>query len=149
MKIEEIITLAKMMKEYDITEMELAEEGTQIKLSRGQTASAVVQAPVAVSAPVAPTENTPAPAASQPEPAGTLVASPIVGMYYEAPNPGAEAFIKVGSRVKTGDVLCIIEAMKNMNEITAECDGTVLEIYAGNGQLVEVGQRLVLIGESL
>ena len=63
--------------------------------------------------------------------------------------PGAAPIVQVGSHVKKGDVLCIIEAMKTMNEMTADCDGQILQIYAGNGQLVEVGQRLFLVGEEL
>lgn len=77
---------------------------------------------------------------------GTWVKSPLVGVYYSAPNPSSPSFIEVGRTVKKGDVLCIIEAMKVMNEIVAEKDGVVLEIKPSNEQLVEFGEHLVRIG---
>ena len=70
------------------------------------------------------------------------VRSPIVGVFYEAPAPGAEPFVKVGSRVKKGDVLCIVEAMKLMNEVVAEVDGEVVDVCVKNGEIVEYGQVL-------
>lgn len=78
---------------------------------------------------------------------GMVIESPMLECITLPPSPGEEPFVKTGSHVKKGDVLCIIEAMKNMNEITADCDGQILQIYAGNGQLVEVGQRLFLVRE--
>lgn len=77
---------------------------------------------------------------------GTWTVSPLVGVYYGSPSPSSPSFVKVGDKVKKGDVLCIIEAMKVMNEITAEMDGEVLEIAAINESLVEFGQKLILIG---
>ena len=95
----------------------------------------------------------PAPASQSapppPEPRATedlhLVKSPIVGTYYEAPSPGAEAFVKVGAHVESGQTLCIVEAMKLMNEIESECAGTVTETFAQNGKSVEYGQKLFRI----
>ena len=75
----------------------------------------------------------------------TEVRSPIVGVFYAAPAPGAEPYVKVGSRVKKGDVLCIVEAMKLMNEIVAECDGEIVDICVRNGEIVEYGQVLFKI----
>lgn len=144
MKLDEIAALAKIMKENDLTALEINEEGKKIKLGREVTA---VVAPPAKTQPQvlasAETVFTPDSALQQ-----GVVSSPIVGVYYEAPSPGADAFVKIGDSVKKGDVLCIVEAMKNMNEILSEYDGKVLEIYTGNGQLVEVGQRLMRIGEN-
>lgn len=75
----------------------------------------------------------------------TLVRSPLVGVYYAAPSPDAEPFVKIGSRVKKGDVLCIVEAMKLMNEITAEQDGEIVDICVANGDVVEFGQTLYMM----
>ena len=109
-----------------------------------------VAAPVAAAAPAAPaavgaealgvTHEAPQPAKE-----GTLVLSPTVGVFYSAPSPDARPFVEVGDQVKKGDTLCIIEAMKLMNEIPAELDGTVAEICVGNGQVVEFNQPLFRI----
>ncbi len=80
------------------------------------------------------------------EPAGQVITSPVVGVFYSAASPDSDPFIKVGSPVETGSPLCIIEAMKLMNEVTSPCDGIILEIMVENGQRVEYGQPLVRIG---
>ena len=85
-----------------------------------------------------------APAAA-PEPGGTEVTAPMVGVFYAAPAPGDEPFVHVGSKVKAGETLCIIEAMKVLNEVTAEADGEVLEICVADGDLVEFGSCLMRI----
>ncbi len=152
MEIKEIRALAQIMKENGLTQMEIQEEGKSIRMERESAVYAPAAAPV-LSVPVM---QSPLPCAAeavppQPdakEPEGRIVESPMVGMYYASPAPGDPPFVKKGSHVKKGDVLCIIEAMKTMNEITAEYDGEILQIYAGNGQLVEVGQRLFLMGET-
>ena len=84
--------------------------------------------------------------AAQPEPKGTEVTAPMVGVFYAAPAPGDEPFVHVGSKVKAGETLCIIEAMKVLNEVTAEADGEVLEICVADGDLVEFGSCLMRIG---
>ena len=152
MEIKEIRALAQIMKENGLTQMEIQEEGKSIRMERESAVCAPAAAPV-LSVPVmqsplpcAAGGVPPQPAAKEPE--GRIVESPMVGMYYASPAPGDPPFVKKGSHVKKGDVLCIIEAMKTMNEITAEYDGEILQIYAGNGQLVEVGQRLFLMGET-
>lgn len=152
MEIKEIRALAQIMKENGLTQMEIQEEGKSIRMERESAVCAPAAAPV-LSVPVmqsplpcAAGQLPPQPAAKEPE--GRIVESPMVGMYYASPAPGDPPFVKKGSHVKKGDVLCIIEAMKTMNEITAEYDGEILQIYAGNGQLVEVGQRLFLMGET-
>jgi len=119
-------------------------------------AIAPAAAPVAPAAPalapVAPVPAAPAPASEAPEAApvvtGDEIKAPIVGTFYSAPAPDADPYVQVGDRVKTGDVLCIIEAMKLMNEIEAEVAGTIREIFVENGQPVEFDQPLFLIDPS-
>lgn len=97
--------------------------------------------PVPVSAP----EVAPAPAPTAPQQTGTPLTSPMVGTFYRAPSPGADPFVKVGDTVKKGQVVCIIEAMKLLNEVEADMDGTVKEVCVENGQPVEFGQSLFII----
>ena len=148
MDVKKIESLAKLMKETGLTGLELVEEGQQLRLERQVE---VVAAPVAAAVPAAPVPATGAEAlgvtheAPQPAKEGTLVLSPTVGVFYSAPSPDARPFVEVGDQVKKGDTLCIIEAMKLMNEIPAELDGTVAEICVGNGQVVEFNQPLFRI----
>lgn len=148
MDVKKIESLAKLMKETGLTGLELVEEGQQLRLERQVE---VVAAPVAAPAPAAPVPATGAEAlgVTHEEPApvkeGTLVLAPTVGVFYSAPGPDARPFVEVGDQVKKGDTLCIIEAMKLMNEIPAEVDGTVAEICVGNGQVVEFNQPLFRI----
>ncbi|HIW24169.1 MAG TPA: acetyl-CoA carboxylase biotin carboxyl carrier protein [Candidatus Acutalibacter stercoravium] len=149
MDVKKIESLAKLMKETGLTGLELVEDGQQLRLERQVE---VVAAPVAAPAPAAPvpaasgaealgvTHEEPAPVKE-----GTLVLAPTVGVFYSAPSPDARPFVEVGDQVKKGDTLCIIEAMKLMNEIPAEVDGTVAEICVGNGQVVEFNQPLFRI----
>lgn len=149
MDVKKIESLAKLMKETGLTGLELVEDGQQLRLERQVE---VVAAPVAAPAPAAPvpaasgaealgvTHDEPAPVKE-----GTLVLAPTVGVFYSAPSPDARPFVEVGDQVKKGDTLCIIEAMKLMNEIPAEVDGTVAEICVGNGQVVEFNQPLFRI----
>ena len=88
--------------------------------------------------------STPAPAAAE-EPTGFVVKSPMVGTFYRAASPGAKAFVEVGQQVKEGDTLCIVEAMKILNEIDAEKSGTITKVLGENGQAVEYGQPLFVI----
>ena len=130
--------LAQIMEEHKLTLLELEEEGTKIRLER---AAAAAQTAAAPAAPVM------APAAATPDVIDfnqfKEVKSPMVGVFYAAPSPDAAPFVKVGDRVKKGDVICIIEAMKLMNEITADEDGEVVDICVQNGEVVEYGQTLV------
>ena len=148
MDVKKIESLAKLMKETGLTGLELVEEGQQLRLERQVE---VVAAPVAAAVPAAPVPATGAEALgdTHEEPApvkeGTLVLAPTVGVFYSAPSPDARPFVEVGDQVKKGDTLCIIEAMKLMNEIPAEVDGTVAEICVGNGQVVEFNQPLFRI----
>ncbi len=147
MDVKKIESLAKLMQETGLTALELSEGETVLKLERKQ--EVIAAAPVAaVSAPVTGPEVlgvVSQPEASQTQQEGTLVLSPTVGVFYASPSPDARPFVEVGDQVKKGDTLCIIEAMKLMNEIPAEVDGTIAEICVGNGQVVEYNQPLFRI----
>lgn len=150
MDVKKIESLAKLMQETGLTGLELVEGDMELRLERQQEVVAVAPAapvmPVAAPAPAAGAE---AQAASQeqaaPRKEGALVLSPTVGVFYASPSPEARPFVEVGDQVKKGDTLCIIEAMKLMNEIPSEVDGTVAEICVGNGQVVEYNQPLFRI----
>ncbi len=152
MKIDEIKTIVKLMSENDLTEFKIEAEDMHLCIKRGgqnanpiiaQTLSPVVAAPAPVAAPVAAPVS--APAASAPaEPAkpGQTIDSPIVGTFYRSSAPGMEAFVKPGMKVEPDTTVCIIEAMKVMNEIKAEKSGVIKEVLVENGQPVEFGQPL-------
>ena len=150
MDVKKIESLAKLMKETGLTGLELVEDGQQLRLERQVE---VVAAPVAAAVPAAPVPATGAEAlgVTHEEPApvkeGTLVLAPTVGVFYSAPSPDARPFVEVGDQVKKGDTLCIIEAMKLMNEVVAENDGVIEAICVENGQLVEYGTELFRIKE--
>lgn len=149
--------IADVMEDRGLTRVRVEEpDGTAVELERASAAQPVavpmpmpgaMAAPVAAPtvAPAAPEPATQTPAAA-PEPKGTEVAAPMVGVFYAAPAPGDEPFVRVGSKVKAGETLCIIEAMKVLNEVTAEADGEVLEICVADGDLVEFGSCLMRIG---
>lgn len=151
--------IADVMEDRGLTRVRVEEpDGTAVELERASAAQPVavpmpMPMPSAMAAPVAaptvaPTAPEPAaqtPAAA-PEPKGTEVTAPMVGVFYAAPAPGDEPFVHVGSKVKAGETLCIIEAMKVLNEVTAEADGEVLEICVADGDLVEFGSCLMRIG---
>lgn len=152
MKIDEIKTIVKLMSENDLTEFKIEAEDMHLCIKRGgqnanpiiaQTLSPVVAAPAPVAASVAAPVS--APAASAPaEPAkpGQTIDSPIVGTFYRSSAPGMEAFVKPGMKVEPDTTVCIIEAMKVMNEIKAEKSGVIKEVLVENGQPVEFGQPL-------
>lgn len=149
--------IADVMEDRGLTRVRVEEpDGTAVELERASAAQPVavpmpmpssmtapVAAPAAMSAAPEPTAQTPAAAS---EPKGTEVTAPMVGVFYAAPAPGDEPFVHVGSKVKAGETLCIIEAMKVLNEVTAEADGEVLEICVADGDLVEFGSCLMRIG---
>ncbi len=149
--------IADVMEDRGLTRVRVEEpDGTAVELERASAARPVAMpmpmpsamaAPVAAPAamPAAPEPAAQAPAAA-PEPKGTEVTAPMVGVFYAAPAPGDEPFVHVGSKVKAGETLCIIEAMKVLNEVTAEADGEVLEICVADGDLVEFGSCLMRIG---
>ena len=141
--------LIDLVEESGIAELEITEGEEKVRISRNNSASAPVSAtvtPVAAAAPVAaPT----APAAGEPAAPradGHVLKSPMVGTYYRAPTPGAKAFVEVGQTVNEGDTVCIIEAMKLLNEIEADRSGVIKAILVENGQPVEYGHALMVIG---
>jgi acetyl-CoA carboxylase biotin carboxyl carrier protein len=154
-EIQQIEQLLQFMSEHNLEEFEYSRGDLRIRL-RKPSAGMVVTAPRVVAAPeiivAGSTEALPAAAASvsmPSEPRSTedlhLVKSPIVGTYYGSPSPGAEAFVKVGAYIETGQTLCIVEAMKLMNEIECDTDGTVVKIMVENGKPVEYSQVLFLV----
>ncbi|MGI6255718.1 MAG: acetyl-CoA carboxylase biotin carboxyl carrier protein [Acutalibacter sp.] len=149
MDVKTIESLAKLMQETGLTALELSEGESVLKLERKhEVIAAAPAAPVApAAAPVAVGAEALGVAHEQaaPQKEGTLVLSPTVGVFYASPSPDSRPFVEVGDQVKKGDTLCIIEAMKLMNEIPAEVDGTVAEICVGNGQVVEFNQPLFRI----
>ncbi|HET9783657.1 MAG TPA: acetyl-CoA carboxylase biotin carboxyl carrier protein [Terriglobales bacterium] len=146
MDFDAIRKLIDTLIEKQIDEFELEEEGRRIRIRRNVPAAVMTAAPVAAPAVAAAPAAAGAPAAAASEEAGLVtVTSPIVGTYYESPAPGAPEFIKAGDAVEPGQVLCIIEAMKLMNEIEAEVAGTLVRKLVTNGQPVEFGQPLLLV----
>lgn len=146
MNVKIIEELARVMKENDLTALEVEEEGLSVKLEKKPEVGAVLSAaPAKASAPFAPAAADGAEAPVPQKEAGTLVISPTVGVFYAASSPDSKPFVEVGDHVKKGDILCIIEAMKLMNEIPAEMDGTIAEICVSNGQVVEYNQPLFRI----
>jgi len=146
MDIRKIKKLIELVEESGITELEISEGEESVRISR---ASTVVAAPVAVAA-VAPAAVAAAavPVAAEAAPAvvtGHQVKSPMVGSFYRAASPDAKPFIEVGSKVKVGDTLCIVEAMKMMNQIEADKAGTVVAVEVEDGAAVEFDQVLVII----
>ena len=149
--------IADVMEDRGLTRVRVEEpDGTAVELERASTAQPVAvpmpmpsamaaQVTAPTVAPAAPEPATQTPDAA-PEPKGTEVTAPMIGVFYAAPAPGDEPFVHVGSKVKAGETLCIIEAMKVLNEVTAEADGEVLEICVADGDLVEFGSCLMRIG---
>ncbi len=152
MDIRKVKKLIELLEESDINEIEIKEGEESVRISRASSVTPVaVSAPAPVAAPVpvavaAPAAPAAAPAAAEPVLEGHAVRSPMVGTFYRSPSPGADAFVEVGKTVKAGDVICIIEAMKMMNQIEADKSGTILEILVEEGQPVEFDQPLVTIG---
>jgi acetyl-CoA carboxylase biotin carboxyl carrier protein len=153
---EELRELITLLRDNGLAELELENEGFRVRLRRESAVSESSHASVPHHhAPPAPVAPAPEPAASGPAHPGTqattaaaqdqdlhIIQSPIVGTFYRSPSPTAEAFVKIGSNVEPDTVVCIIEAMKLMNEIQAEMSGEVVKIYVENGQPVEYGQPL-------
>ena len=135
MKIEEIKTIVKLMSENDLTEFKIESEDMTLCLRRGSVAAPILAQTVAAPAPVA---------EAKPDKA-KIIESPIVGTFYRASAPGAEPMVKVGAKVDSETVVCIVEAMKVMNEIKAEKSGVIKEILVENGQPVEFGQPLFVL----
>ena len=161
-ELEQIEQLLSYMSEHNLEEFEFENGDVRIRLKKPSAAPvyaaaapraiaapeiivAGTPAPAAAASAAAPAQAAHAPAAASPSEDMHLVKSPIVGTYYGAPSPGAEPFVKVGGFVETGQTLCIVEAMKLMNEIESDTSGEVLRIFVENGQPVEYDEPLVVI----
>ena len=148
MDIRKVKKLIELLEESDINEIEIKEGEESVRISRASPAMMMAAAaPVMQAAPVAAVAAVAAPTAipSAPAVTGHAVASPMVGTFYRCPSPGAPAFSEVGQTVKEGDVICIIEAMKMMNQIEADKSGTITAILVEDGEAVEFDQPLVTI----
>src|SRR5690606_5980040 len=153
MDLRKLKTLIDLVAESGITELEMTEGDGKVRIVKSGPAAPVYAAPPApVAAPqptvvqVQPAGQAAAEAPAAPAISGHVVKAPMVGTFYRSPNPGAAPFIDVGQSVKEGDTLCIIEAMKLLNEIEADKSGVIKEILVENGQPVEYGQPLFVIG---
>ena len=148
MDLRKLKKLIDLVEESGIAELEITEGEEKVRISKGATGTPMMmQAPQFMHAPAAAAPATAAPAEAAPaEPEGHVVRSPMVGTFYRAPSPGAKAFVEVGQSVSNGDTLCIIEAMKLLNEIEADQGGVIKAILVENGQPVEYGEPLFVIG---
>ena len=156
MDIRKVKKLIELLDESGIAEIEITEGEEAVRISRYPTGAAAAPAPAyAPPPPAAPASQASTPASAQPsEPAtappeedGFQIKAPMVGTYYSASSPGAAAYVQVGDRVSEGDTLCIIEAMKMMNQIEAEVSGVIKSIKVQNGEPVEYGQTLFVIDQ--
>src|SRR5262245_33039473 len=168
MDLNQVKKLLDLVREHELSEFEIEHEGFRLKVRKDGTGATVVTLPssaampavvvpsgsvAAAPAPAAMASAVPAPAASLPGPTESgvheielaVVKSPIVGTFYRSPEPTAPSFVEIGTVVKKGQKLCIIEAMKIMNEIDSEYDGEIVNIYVENGQPVQFGERLFAI----
>ncbi len=152
MDLRKLKTLIDLVSDSNVSELEITEAEGKVRIVKSGPApvamvtqmAAPVAAPVAATAPAAAPVAAPAPA-PEVAPAGHQVKSPMVGTFYRSSSPGAKSFVEVGSQVKEGDTICIIEAMKILNEIEADKSGTITQILAENGQAVEYGAPLFII----
>ena len=148
MDLRKVKTLIDLVQQSDITELEITEGEERVRISRGGVVHPhTAVAPVILPSALALSAELGAPAASDTpaEPQGFVLKSPMVGTFYRSSSPGGKAFVDVGQTVKTGETVCIIEAMKLLNEIEAGADGIIKEILIENGQPVEYGQPLMVI----
>ncbi|HEX5473253.1 MAG TPA: acetyl-CoA carboxylase biotin carboxyl carrier protein [Vicinamibacterales bacterium] len=157
MEFEDIERILELVRQHELAEFELEREGLKLRIRKGPGAApAVAHAGSVPQAPAGGASESPAralpPVASAPadesDPASVqlaVVKSPIVGTFYRSPEPGAPSFVEIGQRVRKDEVLCIIEAMKLMNEITSEYEGEIVSAYVENGKPVQYGERLFAI----
>jgi acetyl-CoA carboxylase biotin carboxyl carrier protein len=153
MDLRKLKTLIDLVSDSNISELEITEAEGKVRIVKGPVGGAMAPSyaaqPVgnsqAAAAPVAAAPIAPAAAEAPPAAEGKVIKSPMVGTFYRSASPGAKSFAEVGDHIKQGEPVCIIEAMKIMNEIEADCDGKVLRILCENGQAVEFGQPLFVI----
>ena len=150
MDLRKLKTLIDLVSESNISELEITEADGKVRIVKADPAAAVAAQPVYAAAPAAPAIAAAAPvavvpAAEAPVETGHIVKSPMVGTFYRASSPNAKPFADVGQQVKEGEAICIIEAMKIMNEIEADKSGTITKVMCVNGQTIEFGQPLFII----
>ncbi|MDC3037922.1 acetyl-CoA carboxylase biotin carboxyl carrier protein subunit [Candidatus Pelagibacter sp.] len=133
--------LSDYLKEFNLTEIEITEKDTKIKISKNNVS--ISNQPQVVS-PASPTIGS-APTQTQNIKSGTEITSPIIGTAYHAPEPGAKKFVEIGKKIKKGDTIMIVEAMKTMNHVPSTADGVVKEICVEDGQPVEFGQTIIIL----
>ena len=158
MEFDDIERILALVREHELAEFELERDGLKLRVRKAQANAVVPSLPVVAAASqiqhAIPAAAAPVAAPAAPAPAIddemelAVVKSPIVGTFYRSPEPGAASFVEIGQRVKKDQVLCIIEAMKLMNEITSEYDGEIVNVYVDNGKPVQYGERLFAIKTS-
>ncbi len=148
MDIRKVKKLIELLEDSGVAEIEIHEGEESVRISRYSPTTPAAATPVVAAAPAAPViaaADTPAAAAETAAPTGHQVTSPMVGTFYQAPSPGAKPFVEVGQQVNVGDTLCIIEAMKMLNQIEADKAGKIAAVLVENGQPVEYEQPLFII----
>jgi acetyl-CoA carboxylase biotin carboxyl carrier protein len=153
MDLRKLKTLIDLVSESNISELEITEAEGRVRIVKGGPAATLAVPQVQVAAAAVPLPATvvaaapaPATAAESPAaPAGKVIKSPMVGTFYRSASPGGKAFVELGDQIKTGQPVCIIEAMKIMNEIEADCEGKVVRLLCDNGEAVEFGQPLFIV----
>jgi acetyl-CoA carboxylase biotin carboxyl carrier protein len=149
--VDELRQILDLARENDLSELELESENFKLRIRKGgpvvvqAAVSPALPAPAPAAAPAAPLSAAPAPVEADADIELAIVNSPIVGTFYRAPEPNASPFVQPGDRVGKGQTLCIIEAMKMMNNIDSEYDGTIVKVFVENGQPVQYGERLFAI----
>ena len=133
--------LSDYLKEFNLTEIEITEKDTKIKVSKNNVSISNQPQVTSSSSPV----SSSAPTQTQNIKSGTEITSPIIGTAYHAPEPGAKKFVEVGKKIKKGDTIMIVEAMKTMNHVPSTADGVVKEICVEDGQPVEFGQTIIIL----
>ena len=148
MDIRKVKKLIELIEESDVAEIEIHEGEESVRISRGSSAIPMPVAAAPAPAPATTVEVAPIPTrevAAEPEISGHQIQSPMVGTFYRSPSPGSKAFVEEGQRVNVGDTLCIIEAMKILNQIESDKAGTLAKVLVENGQPVEYNQPLFII----
>ena len=148
MDLRKLKTLIDLVSESNVSELEITEAEGKVRIVKSSGVPQVMQQPAVAAAPIAAAPvagAAPAVAEADAPPPGHAVKSPMVGTFYRSASPGAKAFVEVGTQVKEGETICIIEAMKILNEIEADKSGTITRILCENGQAVEYGQALFMI----
>ena len=133
--------LSDYLKEFNLTEIEITEKDTKIKVSKNNVSISNQPQVISSSSPA----SSSAPTQTQNIKSGTEITSPIIGTAYHAPEPGAKKFVEIGKKIKKGDTIMIVEAMKTMNHVPSTADGIVKEICVNDGQPVEFGQTIIIL----